>query len=85
MAVVVDEDFFSELGNLNQANDLSNAEVVWFIVRYVEQPNGSAELQPNRTFMTTLEESVRGLVAAVPVPQPQFEEAILAKLQRANR
>src|SRR5436305_7448087 len=57
MAVVVDEDFFKELGNLNPVNDLSNAEVVWFIVRYAEQPNGSVELQPSRTFMTTLEES----------------------------
>jgi Restriction endonuclease NotI len=85
MAVVVDQSFFDELGNLNSVNDLSNAEVVWFVVKYVEQPDGVVELQSSRTLMTTLEESVRGLVAAVPVSQPHFEETILTKLQRLNR
>lgn len=34
MAVVVDEDFFNRLGHMKEANDLSNAEVVWFIVGF---------------------------------------------------
>lgn len=82
MAVVVDEDFFNELGNIVRVDDLSNAEVVWFIVRYVEQEDGRFELEPRSECMTTLDESIRGLVAAVPIPQPKFEQMILAKLQK---
>lgn len=80
MAVIVDEDFFNELGNINRANDLSNAEVVWFVVRYAELPSGNVQLEPRETFMATLDESIRGLVAAAPLPRPQFEEKIRAKL-----
>lgn len=83
MAVVVDEDFFKQLGNINPANHLSNAEVIWFVVRYAELPNGSVQLEPSRMVMTTLEESVKGLVAAVPVPRPQFEEVLRTKLKKA--
>jgi len=82
MAVVVDEDFFKELGAINEANHLSNAEVVWFVVRYAERPDGKVHLEPARMFITTLEESVRGLVAAIPVPRPQFEETLRAKLKQ---
>lgn len=80
MAVIVDEDFFNELGHINRANDLSNAEVVWFVVRYAELPDGSVHLEPSQAFMTTLDESIRGLVAATPLPRSQFEEKIKAKL-----
>lgn len=85
MAVVVDEDFFKQLGPISPANDLSNAEVVWFIVRYAEKPNGLIQLEPSgEPFMTTLEESIRGLVAAVPIPRPKFEDAIRARFQKAT-
>lgn len=85
MAVVVDEDFFNELGNISVANDLSNAEVIWFVVRYVENPDGTIQLDRSREpFMTTLEESIRGLVAAVPIPRPKFEETIRAKFRRVT-
>lgn len=83
MAVVVDEDFFDSLGTINPVDDLSNAEVVWFIIRYAEEGE-TITLHSSRTCMTTLDESVRGLVAAVPVPQSQFEATIRAKLQAAN-
>jgi hypothetical protein len=82
MAVVVDEDFFKELGNVNQVNHLSNAEVVWFVVRYTQRSSGSVELEPSRIFMTTLDDSIKALVAAVPVPRPQFEETLRAKLKK---
>jgi hypothetical protein len=82
MAVVVDVDFFKELGNITPANDLSNAEVVWFVVHYSEQQNGEVKLEPDRTFMTTLDESIKGLVAAIPVPLPKFEEMLRLKLQK---
>jgi|SRR5579864_987496 len=83
MAVIVDEDFFKELGHINRANDLSNAEVVWFVVRYVEQIAGRVRLEPSQSFMTTLDESIKGLVAAVPLPLTEFEEKIRAKLSKS--
>lgn len=82
MAVIVDEDFFNELGPINRANDISNAEVVWFVIRYVELPDGVVQLQPGQAFMTTLDESIKGLVSAIPLPKQQFEEKIRAKLPK---
>jgi hypothetical protein len=82
MAVVVDEDFFKELGNVNQTNHLSNAEVVWFVVRFREEKSGAVELEPSRIFMTTLDDSIKALVAAIPVPRPQFEAMLKAKIKK---
>jgi hypothetical protein len=87
MAVVVDADFFSSLGTMREANDLSNAELAWFVVEFVDQGT-SFSLQPKQVFVTRLRDAIEGLVAAVPIPRPQFEEALRSKLQRltsANR
>ena len=81
MAVVIDADFFSHLGSMKQANDLSNAELAWFVVQYVEQGTNFC-LQPKEVFITRLRDAIEGLVAAVPIPQPKFEEAIRSKMQR---
>lgn len=83
MAVVVDLDFFNQLGQMKQANDISNAEVVWFVVRYIESSEGF-RLERLKTFITTLKEAVDGLVAAVPVPQSKFEETISTRLPKAE-
>jgi hypothetical protein len=81
MAVVIDQDFFGELGSMREVNDLSNAEVAWFIVQYVEE-GAKISLQRKQVFITRLKDAVEGLVAAVPVPKPKFEEAIRSKLRR---
>lgn len=81
MAVVIDEDFFNRMGNMREANDLSNAELAWFIVQYLEE-GASISLQRKQVFITRLKDAIEGLVAAVPVPKPKFEDAIRAKLQR---
>jgi restriction endonuclease NotI len=81
MAVVVDEDFFDRLGQMKEANDISNAEVVWFVVRYVENQSGF-QLQPLKTFITRLRDAVEGLVAAVPVPRSEFEKVIRLRLEK---
>jgi Restriction endonuclease NotI len=81
LAVVVDEDFFNQLGQMKETNDISNSEVVWFVVRYVESSSGF-KLQPVRIFLTRLKEAVDGLVAAIPVPRKEFEKTIRARLQK---
>jgi restriction endonuclease NotI len=83
MAVVVDDDFFGQLGSMREANDLSNAELAWFIVQYLEE-GAKISLHRKRVFITRLKDAIEGLVAAVPVPRPQFEEAIRSKLLRLS-
>lgn len=36
MAVVVDRAFFDSIGAMDKVEDLSNADVAWFIVRFEE-------------------------------------------------
>ncbi len=84
MAVVVDEDFFKNLGDIPPVNHLSDAEVVWFIVTYAEEGE-SIRLRPSRRVLTTLDASVRGLIAAEALPQDRFEEMIAGKAERLSR
>jgi hypothetical protein len=79
MAIVVDEDFFGAMGQMKPSNDLSNADVAWFVVRYADVGN-AIELRRGHVFLTVLEEAVSGLIAGVPVSQHKFEDKIRAKL-----
>jgi len=83
MAVVVDEDFFNQLGKMKPANDLSNADLVWFVVQYEETPQGFVLKPKGEPFIVKLKEAETALVAALPLPRAKFEEAIQAKLQKA--
>ncbi len=78
MAVVVDEYFFSALGRMRRATEISNCDVAWFIVAYDE----AYRLGASEVYLTTLEESVEGLVAARPVSLAEFEHRILTKYSR---
>jgi restriction endonuclease NotI len=79
MAVVVDEDFFGAMGQMEQSNDVSNCDVAWFVVRYRDTPAG-VQLEQGRVFLTGLEDAVKGLIAGVPVSQNRFEEKIRTRL-----
>lgn len=80
MAVVVDEQFFYALGRMERASDISNCDVAWFVVKY----DNSHTLTPSDIYLTTLEQSVGGLVAAQPVTQQEFERRILEKYSRLS-
>jgi len=84
VAVVVDDGFFRALGPMNQATDLSNADIVWFVVRY-EATGGEMHLRPAFTHMTTLERAVEGLTAAKVVTRETFETRIREKLRKVTR
>jgi hypothetical protein len=75
-AVVVDEDFFRNLGAMTTGDDLSSAEIAWFVVRY----DLNARLQRGSVYYTTLTESSRALTAGRPPTKEEFESAIIAKL-----
>jgi hypothetical protein len=83
MAVVVDEDFFYNLGQMKEEDDLSNAEVVWFVVKFVD--TGTVfRLERFKVFMTKLEEARDGLVAGKPLPLREFEKTIITKIKKAT-
>lgn len=83
MAVVVDHSFFAALGKMRTAGHISNCDVAWFVVRY-EDSGGQFRLVPDAVKFTTLEDSVEGLTAGVPVSLETFEKRILAKLKRLS-
>jgi hypothetical protein len=80
MAVVVDEDFFAELGRMEPVADISNCDVAWFVVAF-EEEEASFVLKKREIFLTTLENSQNGLVAARPVTKDEFEKRIMTKLK----
>lgn len=73
MAVVIDRSFFNSLGSLVRIKDLSNADIAWFVVDY-DRTTGAMKLFD--TIFTTLESSVEGLTAGVPIPKGQFEREL---------
>lgn len=81
-AVVVDEDFFNQLGKMKAANDITNSEVLWFVVRFEETDGGFVLRAKGEPFMTKLKEAVDALVAAIPLPRPKFEAMVLEKLRK---
>ncbi|MBI4459205.1 MAG: hypothetical protein HY648_03980 [Acidobacteria bacterium] len=82
MIVVVDRSFFLAMGKMRTVPHISNCDVAWFIVKYEETGDGRFRLVPDQVQFTTLEDSVEGLTAGVPVSLETFESRIIAKLQR---
>ena len=83
MAVVVDAPFFQSMGTMERVKDVSNADIVWFLVDFVEDPNGGRfRLEVVEEFFTTLESATLGLTGGIPVSQGQFEKRIKAKAQK---
>ena len=81
MAVVVDLDFWEGLGPMDQVNHVSNCDIAWFIVGY-DEASGSPKLVLEDVRLTTLERSVEGLTAGLPVSLEVFEQRIVTKLRR---
>ena len=84
MAVVVDRSFFLAMGKMRTVPHISNCDVAWFVVRYEETGGRRYRLVPDGVQFTTLEDSVEGLTAGVPVSLEVFEKRIMAKLERLS-
>jgi hypothetical protein len=80
MAVVVDTSFFRAMGEMDHVSDISNCDIVWFIIRYNEKKERAA-LDLGEVRFTTLERTVEGLTAGTPVSLPEFEGRIRKKLK----
>jgi hypothetical protein len=71
------------MGTMERVRDVSNADIVWFLVDFVEDPNGGQfSLEVVEEFFTTLESATLGLTGGIPVSQGQFEARIKAKAQK---
>ena len=83
MAIVVDVPFFHSMGKMERVTDVSNADIVWFLVDFVENPSGGRfRLEVVEEFYTTLESATLGLTGGIPVSQGVFETRIKAKAQK---
>lgn len=79
MAVVVDEGFFRSMGAIPEVGNISNCDIVWFPVRFVES-GAYAVLTPTEPHFTTLESSVEGLTGGLPVSK---EESLRLEFERS--
>ncbi len=68
---------------MERVKDVSNADIVWFLVDFVEDPNGGRfRLDVVEEVFTTLESATLGLTGGIPVSQKEFEKRIKAKARK---
>ncbi len=80
MAVVIDKAFWNSLGKMREVRDLSNCEIVWFVVAFSTTKDGRFCLKRDATHFTTLDHAVEGLTGGTPMSLERFENQIRARL-----
>jgi hypothetical protein len=80
MAVVIDRAFWDSLGEMREVNDLSNCEIVWFVVAFAPAKDGRFFLKRDATHFTTLDNAVEGLTGGTPMSLERFESQIRDRL-----
>lgn len=82
-AVVIDRAFWDSLGRIGLERDLSNCEIVWFVVDYESTAGGRFRLVRGSTFYSTLSSAVSGLTGGRPVSLDEFEALIRSRIGHA--
>lgn len=80
MAVVIDKAFWESLGEMREVRELSNCEIVWFVVSYAPSTDGRFALKRHETHFTTLINAVEGLTGGMPMSLERFEKQIRDRL-----
>lgn len=80
MAVVIDKAFWESLGTMREVKELSNCEIVWFVVSFAPATEGHFSLQRHEVHFTTLNNAVEGLTGGTPMSLDRFEGQIRARL-----
>jgi hypothetical protein len=80
MAVVIDRSFWESLSEIREIKNLSNCEIVWFVVSFTPEQDGRFSLQRHETHFTTLNNAVEGLTGGTPMSLDRFEKQIRARL-----
>jgi hypothetical protein len=83
MAVVVDKAFWESLSQMREVKDISNSDIVWFVVSFTESNAGRFALQRHKMHFTTLSHAVEGLTGGTPMSLDRFESEIRARLRRS--
>lgn len=82
MAVVVDRAFWESLSDMRQVKDLSNSEIVWFVVAFSDSHDGRFSLRRHEVHFTTLSHAVEGLTGGTPMSLGRFENEIRARMRQ---
>jgi hypothetical protein len=80
MAVVIDLAFWESLGDMREVKELSNCEIVWFVVSFGPSRDGRFALKRHETHFTTLLNAVEGLTGGTPMSLERFEKQIRDRL-----
>ncbi|MGA3182792.1 MAG: NotI family restriction endonuclease [Verrucomicrobiota bacterium] len=80
MAVVIDRAFWDSLGQMREVRDLSNCEIVWFVVSFAPAKDARFSLTRGATHFTTLVNAVEGLTGGTPMSLERFESQIRDRL-----
>ncbi|HNZ74518.1 MAG TPA: NotI family restriction endonuclease [Verrucomicrobiota bacterium] len=80
MAVVIDRAFWESLGDMREVKELSNCEIVWFVVSFSPSKDGRFALKRHETHFTTLVNAVEGLTGGTPMSLERFERQIRDRL-----
>lgn len=81
MVVVVDEPFFNAMDPMEEADHVSNCDIVWVVAKFDDSLGvAAAPLKIAETIFTTLESAVKGLTSGQPTTLPDFEEKLSSKV-----
>lgn len=84
MVVVVDEPFFDAMDPMEEADHVSNCDIVWVVAKFDDSLGvPQAPLGIARTILTILEAAVSGLTAGKPTTLPEFETKLSSKMNEA--
>jgi hypothetical protein len=82
IAIIIDKSFYGSIAPMEEINHMTNADIVWFIVDYRGKNN---ELKIVDTIYTTLESSVNGLTAGIPISKDDFEERLFRSIKKGGK
>lgn len=80
MVCVVDTPFYESMGAMEEVEDISNGDIIWYLVDFLpSEPGDPYRLTVGKKVTVTLERAIEGLTGGNPVAKSVFEERIQAK------
>jgi len=81
MVCIVDTAFYDSMGEMEEVDDVSNGDIVWYLVDFVSgDPGEPYRLTVGRKATVTLERAIEGLTGGNPVARTVFENRIKRKM-----
>ena len=81
MVCIVDTPFYDSMGEMEEVDDVSNGDIVWYLVDFVPRDPGQPyRLTIGRKATVTLERAIEGLTGGNPVAKSVFENRIKGKM-----